>query len=98
VAEIAKATVPNAAIEYAPNAPKDWRSYKVSNSKIEQVLGFKPKWTIEKGAKELYEAYKAYGLTEESFNPKTGKKEFWAGKNFKYLIENSKVDKNMRLL
>jgi nucleoside-diphosphate-sugar epimerase len=93
IAEIVKKTVPNSVIEYAPGGQKDFRSYNVSFSKIEKMLGFKPKWNAEKGAKELYEAYKEFGLTKESFQDK----KFWAGKYFKFLIDSGTVNNDLRI-
>lgn len=93
IAEIAKEIVPGAIIKYAPDAPRDWRSYNVNFSKVEKALGFKPKWDIKKGAKELHEAYKEYGLDKVNFQNKI----FWAGKHFKDLIESKKVDNNLRI-
>lgn len=94
VAEMAKDSVPGSKIIYAPNAPKDWRSYNVNGSKIEKILGFSPRWTAEEGARELHQAYKEYGLTEEKFK---NNNIFWAGKRFSHLINSGLVDTNLRL-
>jgi len=65
LADMVKATVPGCEIEYAPGGGPDKRCYRVSCEKIARVLGFKPQWTAQKGAEELYRSYKAGGLTAE---------------------------------
>lgn len=66
IAEIVKQTVPNSEIRYAKDAEPDKRSYRVDFNKIAQELpGFKPKWTTSSGARELYDAFKKFGLALE---------------------------------
>jgi nucleoside-diphosphate-sugar epimerase len=68
LAEIVKDTVPNSEIRYAKDAEPDKRSYRVDFSKITQTLPkFKPKWNARLGAKQLYDAYKKFGITLEEF-------------------------------
>jgi nucleoside-diphosphate-sugar epimerase len=68
IAEIVEKTVPGAAIAYAEGAGTDKRSYRVNCSKIAQLLpNFKPQWTAERGAQELYSAYSAVGLALQDF-------------------------------
>jgi len=68
LAEIAKETVPNSEIRYAKDAEADKRSYRVDFSKINSTLSeFKPKWDARLGAKQLYEAYKKFGIVLEDF-------------------------------
>jgi len=68
LAEIAKDTVPNSNIKYAKDAEPDKRSYRVDFSKIAQTLpNFKPHWNAHLGAKQLYDAYKKFGITLEEF-------------------------------
>ncbi len=53
-------------MEYAPGGGPDKRCYRVSCDKIRRVLSnFQPAWTARKGAQELYDAYRAAGLTAE---------------------------------
>ena len=64
LADIVKETVPGCEIEYAAGGGPDKRCYRVSCEKIARVLpSFKPQWTARKGAQELYDAYRAAGLT-----------------------------------
>jgi len=68
LAKIAKETVPNSEIKYAKDAEPDKRSYRVDFSKIASTLpDFKPKWNARLGAKQLYEAFKKFGLELEDF-------------------------------
>jgi nucleoside-diphosphate-sugar epimerase len=64
LADIVADTVPGCRVEYAPDGGPDKRCYRVSCDKIRRVLpGFCPQWTARKGAQELYEAYRAAGLS-----------------------------------
>ena len=68
LAEIVAQTVPNCEVEFASDASPDKRCYRVNCDKAQRVLKhFKPQWDARKGARELYEAYKAVGLTLEEF-------------------------------
>src|SRR5262249_3908952 len=64
LASIVAETVPGCRIEYAPGGGPDKRCYRVNCDKIRRVLpGFRPQWTARKGAQELFDAYRAAGLT-----------------------------------
>jgi nucleoside-diphosphate-sugar epimerase len=66
LAEIVVATVPGCHIEYAPGGGPDKRCYRVTCDRIQRVLpAFRPQWTARKGAQELYDAYRAAGLTAQ---------------------------------
>jgi len=66
LADIVVETVPGCHVEYAPDGGPDKRCYRVNCDKIRRVLpNFHPQWTARKGAQELYEAYRAAGLTFE---------------------------------
>jgi nucleoside-diphosphate-sugar epimerase len=68
VAEIVESVVPDATIELAESAGPDIRNYRVDCSKITAMVpAFRPEWTVEKGARELLDAYVLHGLTEETF-------------------------------
>jgi nucleoside-diphosphate-sugar epimerase len=64
LAEIVAEVVPDCRIEYAPGGSPDLRCYRVNFDKINRILpSFQPRWTAQKGAEELYQAYSAIGLT-----------------------------------
>ena len=66
LAEIVAETVPGSRIEYAPGGGPDKRCYRVTCEKIAKTLpAFKPQWTARRGAQELYDSYRAAGLTAE---------------------------------
>jgi nucleoside-diphosphate-sugar epimerase len=64
LADIVMKTVPGSRVEYAPGGGPDKRCYRISCDKIQRVLKtFHPVWSAQMGAQELYEAYRAVGLT-----------------------------------
>ena len=66
LADIVAEIVPGCNVEYAAGGGPDKRCYRVSCEKIRRVLpNFQPQWTARKGAQELYDAYRAVGLTRE---------------------------------
>jgi nucleoside-diphosphate-sugar epimerase len=68
IAQIVKETVPGCEIAFAEGAGPDKRNYRADFSKIFRVLpSFQPQWDARKGARQLYEAYKAIGLRLEHF-------------------------------
>ena len=56
--------IPDAKVKYKENG-SDPRNYKVSFQKIEEKLGFKPKYSIDDGVKELINAFRI-GLYDDS--------------------------------
>ena len=68
IADIVASVVPGCRVELASDAGPDKRSYRVSFEKIARVLpAFKPQWDARRGAEQLYDAYRASGLTLEEF-------------------------------
>jgi len=68
LAEIVDAAVPGSHIEYAEGGGPDPRSYRVDCSKIESKLpGYTPSWTVERGVKELVNAFAERGITSAEF-------------------------------
>ncbi len=68
IANIVGETVPDCQVEFADGASPDIRCYRVNCDLLPQVVpDFKPQWNAHRGAKELYETYKKYGLTLEEF-------------------------------
>ena len=69
LATIVAETVPGSRVEYAPGGGPDLRCYRVNCDKIRRRLpGFRPQWTARQGAQELYDAYRAAGLTREDMD------------------------------
>lgn len=68
LAEIVADTVPGCRVTYADGAGPDKRCYRVNCDKIARVLPeFKPQWDARRAAQQLYEAYRASGLTLQEF-------------------------------
>lgn len=64
LANIVAEAVPGCRVEYAPGGGPDKRCYRINCDKVlRAVQGFRPQWTARKGAQELYDAYRASGLT-----------------------------------
>jgi nucleoside-diphosphate-sugar epimerase len=69
LAAIVAETVPGCRVDYAPGGGPDSRCYRISCEKITRVLpNFRPQWTAHRGALELYDAYRAAGLTREDLD------------------------------
>jgi len=93
LAEIVAKTVPGSQIEYAEGAGRDKRCYRVDCSKLETTLPeFNPQWNAELGAKQLYEAFKKFGLTLEEFEGAIFKRVA----HLKYLLASGRLDKTIR--
>ncbi|HEY7683437.1 MAG TPA: SDR family oxidoreductase [Gemmatimonadales bacterium] len=69
IADLVKAVVPGCSVRYAEGGGPDPRSYRVDCGKIARTLpAFRPQWTVARGVRELYEAYRAADLTSEQFH------------------------------
>jgi len=68
IAGIVGETIPDCRIQFAEGASPDTRNYRVNCDRLPATLpAFQPKWDARRGAQELYEAYKKYGITLEDF-------------------------------
>ena len=67
----------------------DSRSYKISFKKFHDTLGYKTKWTIADGAKEIYSALKT-GKTTDSLQTKTVE---W----YKYLLDAKRISDSVSI-
>jgi len=66
VAGIVAETVPGSRVVISPGASADRRDYRVDFGRIARELpNFRPRWTLRTGVRELFEAYRSYGLTRE---------------------------------
>lgn len=69
LAEIVRQIVPGCRIEYAADGGPDKRCYRVDCTKITRRLpAFRPRWNVRRGVRQLYEAYRAAGLTAEDLD------------------------------
>jgi len=93
IARMIEATVPGSSVTFADGASPDKRSYRVSFAKAAEGLpGFEPRWTVQKGIEELYDAYRAEGLTLEEFlSPR-----FQRIKRILELVEAGELDAELR--
>jgi nucleoside-diphosphate-sugar epimerase len=63
IAQIVKETVPGCEITFAADAGPDKRNYRADFSKVAQLLPeFQPAWDVRRGARQLYDTYRAIGL------------------------------------
>jgi nucleoside-diphosphate-sugar epimerase len=93
LAEIVKKTVPNSRIEYSKDASPDKRSYQVDFSKIAStLLGFKPQWDASRGAKQLFDAYKKFGIKLEDFEGPRYRRI----SHLENSVKNHRLDKTLR--
>ena len=68
IAAIVEKVVPESRITLADQAGPDIRDYRVDPGKIlANVPDFKPKWDVESGVEEMYEAFTRYGTREDDF-------------------------------
>jgi len=92
IAEMVQAVVPGCRIRYAEGGGPDPRSYRVDCSKIARTLpAFRPQWTVAKGVKQLYEAYRAAGLTSEQFLSR-----YFRLKQIRRLQDEGRLDNDLR--
>lgn len=68
IAEVVRDVVPGSQIGFAEGAAPDTRNYRVDCNLIARTLhDFKPQWTLRRGVEQLYDAYRAVGLTLDEF-------------------------------
>lgn len=93
IVDMIKRIMPQCNIEYTGEHGSDTRSYRVDFTKFREIMGnyFNPDWNIEKGIKELFEAYRANNLSENDFQ---GEK-FIRLKKIKNLIDEGRVDEKL---
>jgi nucleoside-diphosphate-sugar epimerase len=93
LAQIVSQIVPNCRVELAGQNNPDPRDYRVDFTKIQTKLpGFKPCWTAQLGAQQLYEVFEKVGLTLENFE---GRK-YIRLNQLTYLLKESKLDSSLR--
>ncbi|HEX2882701.1 MAG TPA: SDR family oxidoreductase [Polyangiaceae bacterium] len=88
IANIVCNVVPNTVVEDVPDDP-DKRSYRTAFKKAEAELGFKVKYTVEQGAKEVLNALQG-GQIQDEIKTKTLA-------YYKYLLEAERLVKDLSL-
>lgn len=85
--------VPGSTVEYAGQSGPDPRNYRVDFGKFARTFpGFRPRWNVQEGTRELYEAYREVGMTWDMFQ---GRK-FIRLKQLEYLLATSQLDDSLR--
>ncbi|NIR49295.1 SDR family oxidoreductase, partial [candidate division KSB1 bacterium] len=93
LAEIVRDTVPGCRLEFADGAGPDKRNYRVDCDRIQHSLSdFSPKWTVRKGARQLYETYQKYGLCLKEFEGQRYKRI----DHIQYLLKTGCLDDTLR--
>ncbi len=63
VARIVQEVVPGSRVALSGKVGPDLRNYRVNCDKFATRVGFETKWTVELGAREMFEKFVRYGLT-----------------------------------
>lgn len=93
LARIVEKTVPGCRIEFAKDAGPDKRCYRVDFGKFRTLFpGFRPKWTVETGARQLYESYQETGIRLEEFEGPRFKRI----DHIKWLLASGRLDETLR--
>ena len=93
IAETIERTVPNCSLEFAAGASPDKRSYRVNCDKIARLVpGFQPKWTLQSGIEELFDAYTRIGLKQTDLEGTR----FLRVKRMRELINRGELDEHLR--
>jgi nucleoside-diphosphate-sugar epimerase len=92
LAEIVGQVMPRCEISFAEGAGPDKRCYRVNCDKIVQTLDYAPAWTAAKGARQLYEAYRRYGLSLDEFEGPT----YQRVAHIRMLMDEGILDENLR--
>jgi len=93
LADIVKETVPSCQISFAAGAEPDKRNYRVDFSKYARAFpDHLPRWNVRRGAQQIYESYRAFGLKRDEYE----------GPRYKRiaqiisLLEGGQLDKTLR--
>ena len=93
LAEAVRRVVPGSEIEYVADHNADRRTYIADFGKIERVLpAFRPLWTAEEGARQLYEAYREADLTLAQFTSSR----YTRLKRIDELLSSGRLDESLR--
>ncbi|HEU5450926.1 MAG TPA: SDR family oxidoreductase [Terriglobales bacterium] len=93
LAEIVKETVPNCEIAFADGAEPDKRNYRVNFTKYTNAFpNHQLRWNVRRGAKQIYESYRAIGLQRDEYEGPKYKRIA----QLKSLLASGQLDTNLR--
>ena len=93
LAEIVIGLVPGARLECLSSPDADQRTYKTDFGKFARTFpDFRFRWTVEEGAKELAEVFRALGLTREDVTDKRFTRLKW----LRYLLDTGRLKGSLR--
>lgn len=93
LAEIVGETVPNCKIKFAEGAEPDKRNYRVDFGKYVRTFpGYKLRWNARRGAQQIYESYRKFGLQKDEYEGPKYKRIA----QIKYLLSTGQLDETLR--
>jgi nucleoside-diphosphate-sugar epimerase len=93
VADLVAEIVDGSTVTYAKDASSDKRCYRIDCSKIGDCLpSYRPRWTVRDGVAELYDAYRAVGLTQDELEGSR----YLRIKHIRLLIGQGRIDSDLR--
>ncbi len=93
LARVVSEVVPDCRVAFSKQASADKRNYRVNCDRICKIVeGFKPIWNIRKGAQQLFESYRKYGITLEEFEGPRYKRI----SQIRKLLKEGVLDENLR--
>ena len=93
LADIVKETVPECQISFAAGAEPDKRNYRVDFSKYARAFpDHTPRWDVRRGAQQIYESYRAFGLKRDEYEGPRYKRIA----QLTTLLESGQLDKTLR--
>ncbi len=93
LADVVARVVPGCRVEYRTSADADQRTYKTDFTKFARTFPeFTFEWTIERGARELYEAFTKIKLTHADFTDARFTRLKW----LRHLLDTEQLDQSLR--
>jgi nucleoside-diphosphate-sugar epimerase len=92
VADLVGQVVPESVVTLSNQAFNDLRNYRVNCDKLAETVGFQTKWTVLDGVRELFEAYRAHGLTLDELEGTR----FMRINRVMELLESGRLDADLR--
>lgn len=93
LAEAVVRAVPGTRVECMASPDADQRTYRTDFGKFARTFpDFAFRWTVQEGANELAEAFRAIGLTRETFTDRRFTRLAW----LRYLLDAGRLDESLR--